>query len=398
MAPNARGEYGEQPAGRESACRRWERRALDLARSVLGRTSPNPAVGAVVVREGEIVGEGATSPAGGPHAEVTALTEAGERARGATLYSTLEPCAHRGRTPPCTEVIVDAGIARVHYAVLDPNPLVQGAGHRRLAAAGIEVVTGGGPWVSGSAELNETFFHWIAHRRPLVIAKWAMSLDGRIATRTGDSRWISGEEARRWVHEQRNVVDAVLVGSGTVLADDPSLTTRLDRSDVHHPLRVVLDARGRTPLSARLVAGDLPGRTLIATTMMSSASWRREVASRGAEVAILPVAPAGGVSLDALVETLGERRILSVVVEGGAAVLGAFVEARLLDKYQVFVAPFIIGGKDAPSPVGGRGVDRLTCALHLLVDRVDHLGTDLLLTCYPNAHSESQDSGVGSVP
>lgn len=397
MASDSWWRSGERAVRSVSEHGEWQDRAVRLARSVLGRTSPNPAVGAVVVREGEIVGEGATRPAGGAHAEVTALAAAGERARGATLYTTLEPCSHHGRTPPCTEAIINAGIAQVHYAVLDPNPVVMGAGHQQLAAEGIEVIAGAGPWVKESAEINEAFFHWIKHRRPFIIAKWAMSLDGRIATRTGDSRWISGEESRRWVHEQRNVVDAILVGSGTVLADDPSLTTRLDWPEVHHPLRVVLDARGRTPASARLVTGDLPGKTLIATTTISSTSWRREVASRGVEVLVLPAAATGGVDLDALLTSLAERGILSVVVEGGASILGSLVEAQLINKYQIFVAPIILGGRNAPGPIGGSGVDRLMCAWRLSVGRVDHLGPDLLLTCYPDPRTEIQDSVAASV-
>lgn len=382
-------EQGTPSSGR---VREWEERALGLAVSVVGRTSPNPAVGAVVVRQGELVGEGATSPAGGPHAEVLALRAAGKRAEGAVLYTTLEPCSHQGRTPPCTEAIINAGVRRVYYAVPDPNPLVMGAGHRRLVAGGIEVVAGGGSWVNQSTELNEAFFHWIKHRRPFVIAKWAMSLDGRIATRTGESRWISGEESRLRVHEQRNVVDAILVGSGTVLVDDPSLTTRLNRQDVHHPLRVVLDARGRTRISARLITGDLPGKTLIATTAKSPESWRQEVVRRGAEILLLPGAATGGLDLDALLDTLGNRGILSLLVEGGASVLGSLVQARLINKCHVFVAPLILGGRDAPGPVGGIGVDRMACAWRLSVDRIDHVGTDFLLTCHPGMDDDTDDS------
>ncbi len=377
----------ERGPGLKGENERWEARALELARSVLGRTSPNPAVGAVVVRDGQVVGEGATHPPGGPHAEVIALDTAGEAARGSTLVVTLEPCSHHGRTPPCTQAIIDAGITRVHYAVLDPNPVVAGSGHRALEDAGIEVLRGGARWEREASTLNEAFFHWIRSRRPFVIAKWAMSLDGRIATRSGDSRWISGERSRTAVHELRNVVDAIMVGSGTVLADDPALTTRLDRPDVHHPLRVVVDARGRIPASARLVAGDLPGHTLVATTCASSKAWREEISARGAEVVLLPPGASGGVDLDALLMTLGNREIGSLLVEGGSSLLGSLVDARLVNKYQIFVAPLIIGGGDAWSPVGGIGIDRVVNAARLCPDRVEHLGDDLLLTCYPEGVS-----------
>lgn len=363
----------------------WEARSLELARSVLGRTSPNPAVGSVVVRDGRIVGEGATQPVGGPHAEVMALAAAGPAARGATLYATLEPCAHHGRTPPCTEAIVRAGIARVHFAVLDPNPAVAGKGRRDLVRAGIEVMPGRGTWAEDAARLNEAFFHWIQTRRPFVIGKWAMSLDGRIATKSADSRWITGAEARRCVHELRDVVDAIAVGSGTVLADDPSLTTRLDRPAVRHPLRIILDARGRTPLTSLLVAGDLPGRTTIATTSASADSWRSELASRDVDILLLPPAEAGGVDLHALLAELGRRGIVSLLVEGGSSVLGSFVDARLINKYQVFVAPLVVGGLRAVSPVGGAGVDRLREAMRLRSDRVERVGNDFLLTGYPEA-------------
>lgn len=366
----------------------WKARALELARSVLGRTSPNPAVGAVVVRDGQIVGEGATQPAGGAHAEVVALAVAGAAARGGTLYATLEPCSHHGRTPPCTEAIIAAGITRVHYAVLDPNPVVWGNGRRVLEEAGIDVVPGEGTWTGEASTLNEAFFHWIRRQRPFVIAKWAMSLDGRVATRTGDSRWISGDRSRARVHELRNVVDAILVGSGTVLADDPALTTRLGRTDAHHPLRVILDARGRTPVSARLIAGGLPGRTMIATTPASSETWRQEIADRGVDVMILPSAASGGVDLDALLITLGRRDVVSLLIEGGSSVLGSFVDSRLVNKYHIFVAPLVIGGAGALSPVGGTGVGGLTEAACLRPDRVEYLDGDLLVTGYPGTRAD----------
>ncbi len=359
-----------------------QKRALDLARSVVGRVSPNPAVGAVLVRDDVVVGEGATQPPGGPHAEVAALRAAGERARGATLYVTLEPCSHYGRTPPCTDALIAAGVREIVYATADPNPRAGGGG-RLLRAAGLSVVYEDGPWEDDARRVNEVFFHWIAHQRPFVIAKWAMSVDGKIATRTGESRWITGDAARGRVHALRDRVDAILVGSGTALADDPALTTRLEGREVRHPLRVVLDARGRLPLSARLVADRLPGRTLVATTTASPPAWRRALEATGNEVSVFPPGPRGGVDLTAIGAFLGARAVTSLLVEGGAGVLGAFVEARLVDKYLVFAAPLVIGGHDAPGPVDGRDLELLSNAPRLTLDAVERIGDDVLLTCYP---------------
>ncbi len=335
-----------------------------------------------------MIGEGATQPPGGPHAEIVALRMAGGRARGARLYVTLEPCCHQGRTPPCTDAIIAAGVAEVRYATSDPNPRVAGGGSRTLRAAGLRVVPGEGWWAAEAQRLNEAFFHWVTVKRPFVTAKWAMSVDGRIATRTGDSRWITGEQARRRVHELRDVTDAILIGSGTALADDPALTTRMDKPQVRHPLRVVLDARGRLPLTARLVVGGLPGRTLVVTTASSPPAWRTSLAARDIEVIVLPGGTSGGVDLVALLDLLGQRDVTSLLVEGGATVLGAFVEASLVDKYLVFVAPLVIGGASAPGPVGGAGVDMLMAARRLHLDAVEQVGQDVLLTCYPRRDAD----------
>ncbi len=357
-------------------------RALQLARRVLGRTSPNPAVGAVLVRDGVVVGEGATHPPGGPHAEIVALRAAGDRARGATLYVTLEPCSHHGRTPPCADALIAAGVAAVHYVIGDPNPLA-GGGARVLRAAGVTVVPGEGAWAEEARRINEAFLHWVAVRRPFVTLKWAMSLDGKIATRAGESRWISAPESRRRVHELRDATDAILVGSGTALADDPALTTRLEGGDGRHPLRVVLDGRGRLPATARLVSGRLPGRTLVATTATSSPAWRGALAHDGVEIVVLPPGTHGGVDLVALLDELGARDITSLLVEGGAGVLASFVAECLVDKYLVFAAPLVIGGAAAPGPVGGTGPALLADAPRLRLDAVERVGDDALLTCYP---------------
>jgi diaminohydroxyphosphoribosylaminopyrimidine deaminase/5-amino-6-(5-phosphoribosylamino)uracil reductase len=338
-------------------------------------------VGAVVVRDGEVVGEGCHQQAGTPHAEVHALNAAGERARGACLYVNLEPCSHYGRTPPCTEAVIAAGIAAVYMAVLDPNPLVDGQGRALLEEAGIRTILG--ECAQEATDLNEAYFTYITSGRPFVLAKFACSLDGKIATRTGESRWISGEESRRRVHELRDEVDAILVGADTAIADDPLLTTRLDDREVRHPLRVVVDSRGRVPLEARLFDPSLPGRTAVAATAAFPADRRETLERRGVEVLVLPADDRGRVDLDALLETLGRRQVASLLVEGGGTVLEAFFRARLVDKILAFIAPRIIGGVDAPSAVGGEGVALLRQAP--LVDRVrvERLGQDLAVSGYP---------------
>ena len=288
-----------------SAPSEFMRVALDESRAALGRTAPNPAVGAVIVRDGRIVGRGHTQPPGQAHAEVMALREAGDLARGADLYVTLEPCSHYGRTPPCTDALIAAGVAAVHYAIEDPDRLVSGTGAQALRAAGIEATEGDG--ASEATRINEGF---LKHRRtglPFVIAKFASSLDGRIAAASGDARWVSGEEARAWVHDLRVTMDAILVGSGTVIADDPLLTARPGGAPTaRQPLRVVLDGAGRIPASARVF--DAAAATFLATTGASPTGWREAITTRGVEVVLLPAGPDGRhVDLDALLRLLGQR-------------------------------------------------------------------------------------------
>lgn len=361
-------------------------RALDLARGVKGRTSPNPAVGAVLVRDGEVVGEGATMSYGLPHAEPVALAAAGGRARGATMYVTLEPCSHTGRTPPCADAVIAAGVTEVHIATLDPNPRVAGRGRRRLAEAGIRVVVGEG--ASDARALNEDFARWITTGRPLVTAKFACSLDGRIATRTGDSRWITGPEAREEVHRLRDQIDAILVGVGTVLADDPQLTVRLGgcARPPRNPWRIVLDSTCRTPAVARLLApgaaaGRDDDRVTVFTTERAPAERRAALEAAGAEVRVLP-ADHGRVSLPALLDDLGRRKVTGLLVEGGATVHGAFFDAGLVDLVVAFIAPIVIGGRDAPGAVGGRGPAALAEARRLLDTQVRLVGADTLVSGY----------------
>jgi len=360
-------------------------RALILARLALGTASPNPAVGAVLVKDGRIVGEGFTQPPGGPHAEAVAIRQAGEASRGAILYVTLEPCCHHGRTPPCTEAVLAAGVRDVHLSHLDPDPHVNGRGKAELESAGVTVLVGEGE--EEARRINEAYLKHRTTGLPFVIAKFAASLDGKIAATGGDSRWVSGPESRRWAHRQRTVVDAIMVGVRTVLIDDPELTARPEPSEgarqadgePRQPLRVVVDSRGRTPASARVLKG--PAKTLVATTDASSEAWRREMSDAGAEVLVLP-ASAGRVDLAELLRHLGGRDILSLLVEGGGELLGSFFDLGLVDKVQAIIAPIIIGGQEAPTAVAGRGAHRMADALRLRDVTVERLGDDVLVTGY----------------
>ncbi len=362
------------------AASEFMREALREGARAQGTTAPNPAVGAVVVSEGEIVGRGHTQPPGGDHAEVGALREAGERARGATVYVTLEPCSHFGRTPPCTEALIEAGVAAVHYAIEDPDGRVAGNGDRALREAGIAAADG-----DGAEEAAYQLAGYLKHRRcglPLVIVKFATSLDGRIAASSGDSRWVSGPETLRWAHEQRRTLDAIVVGSNTVLVDDPQLTARPggDSEGVHQPLRVVLDSRGRTPEEASVLAGE--SSTLIATTEASTAGWRERIADRGAEVLVLPRSD-GHVEIEALLRELGGRGMLTVLFEGGGVVLGSLFDRRLVDRVHAVIAPVVIGAADAPPAVAGEGVERMAQAPRLRDVTVERLGDDTLISGVP---------------
>ena len=351
-------------------------RALELAWSAVGRTSPNPAVGAVLVRDGRIVGEGSTRPAGQAHAEVVALDQAGESARGSTLYVTLEPCSHYGRTPPCTEAIIAAGVADVNVSTTDRNPRVSGSGIDRLQESGIAVNVGEGR--KEADELAAPHAKLITSGRPLVTAKFAMSLDGKIATRKGDSKWITGEESRRYVHELRARSDAIMAGIGTVVADDPQLTAR--RSDgtprFRQPLRVVADSSCRTPIGARLLSQ--PGETLVATAG-GTHEEQTALIGAGAEVLAVPAIDER-VDLHALLDELGRRGITTVFVEGGATLLGSLFDAGLVDRVVAFVAPVIIGGESALSPVGGEGIGRMADALRLVDVQFQTFGGDMAVT------------------
>jgi len=351
------------------------RRALALAERGRGLTSPNPMVGAVVVREGRIVGEGYHEAAGRPHAEVVALEAAGAAARGATLYVTLEPCVHHGRTPPCAPRVIAAGIARVVVAMEDPNPLVRGRGVAALEAAGIPVTVG----VLGAeaARQNRAFVTAMREGRPWVLLKAAMTLDGKIADAHGASQWITGETARAHAHRLRSEADAIVVGVETVLRDDPKLTVRLARPWPREPYRVVLDSRARTPLSARVLAAGTPGRTLVAVTDAAPAARVAALEATGA-VVLRCGAREGRVDVADLLARLHALEVRAVLVEGGGEVHASFVEAGLVDRVAFFVALKLLGGRQAPTAIGGVGLE-LKRALRLEGLAITPLGEDLLL-------------------
>lgn len=327
------------------------RMALALAGEGEGRVEPNPMVGAVIVKDGRVIGAGYHRRFGGPHAEVEALRSCRRSPRGATCYVTLEPCCHWGKTPPCTDALIAAGVRRVVAAVRDPFPAVRGGGFRTLRAAGVEVAVG--LLRDDALRQNAPFFKLQRCGRPWVILKWAQSLDGRIATRSGDSKWISSPASRRAAHRLRGRVDAIIVGIGTVLADDPQLTCRLGPR-LRVATRVVLDASARTPTTAALVRSARRTPTLIAVGTTAPASRVRRLERAGCEV--LGVAGSTDlVALPMLLDELGRRRMTNVLVEGGSAVLGAFVDAGLADEAIVFVAPRIVGGAAAPGALGGAG-------------------------------------------
>jgi diaminohydroxyphosphoribosylaminopyrimidine deaminase/5-amino-6-(5-phosphoribosylamino)uracil reductase len=355
--------------------RRFMERALALAARGVGLTSPNPAVGAVLVRDGVVVGEGMHLRAGGPHAEAVALAAAGEAARGATCYVTLEPCAHQGRTPPCADALVAAGVRRVVAAVQDPHPLVDGRGLERLRADGLEVTVGVAE--AEARALNRAFFTFAATGRPHVTLKSALTLDGKIAAWDGTSRWITGETARLEGHRLRWRADAILVGIGTVLKDDPALTVRLDDVPPKEPLRVVADSRLRTPPTARILSAGDPARTILACAAPAPARRAAALRERGARILELPRAERR-VDLAALLTELARLDVVALLTEGGAELGAALLEARLVDRVAFFVAPRILGGRSAPGPVGGIG-RALKEALGVTGMTVRSVGEDVLL-------------------
>ena len=351
------------------------RRALALAGKGLGKSSPNPAVGAVVVNDGRIVGQGHHKKAGTPHAEVHALAMAGELAKGADIYVTLEPCHHAGRTPPCTGAILEAGIKRVVYGASDPNPRVAGGGGDFLRSRGLEVVAG----VLGEACRDEHrfFFTHITRARPHVLLKTAATLDGKTATSTGHSRWVTGPKARRFVHRLRNELDSICVGIGTALADDPSLTCRGIKGG-RDPLRVVVDTGLRLSPEAKVINPESFAKCIAVCGPEPDAGKRRALEAAGAEVLCLPLWQ-GRVDLAALLAELGQRGVTSLLLEGGAGLAWGFVQRGLVDEVMYFFAPKLIGGKEAPGMLGGMGFDKMDQALMLETPRLRRFGPDVML-------------------
>jgi diaminohydroxyphosphoribosylaminopyrimidine deaminase/5-amino-6-(5-phosphoribosylamino)uracil reductase len=348
-------------------------RAIALAERGRGLVSPNPMVGAVVVEtDGGVVGEGWHEGPGTPHAEVLALRDAGERARGSVLYTSLEPCDHFGHTPPCTDAILEAGVARVVSAMRDPNPIVDGRGFAKLAEAGVEVSHG--PLAERAERLNEAFVKHVRTGLPFLTWKMAASLDGKVAARDGSSRWITGEAAREDVHRLRAWSDAIVVGAGTALADDPALTVRMPGYRGRPPLRVLVDARGRVPSTGDLFDDEAP--TLVATTELAPRERREEWRAAGADVVVYEP-EAGRVPLREVVADLGKRDVQAMLLEGGPTLAWAAVEDGVVDKVVVYLAPKLIGGDDAPTVLGGRGFAPIANALGLRVRSFDRVGQDL---------------------
>lgn len=357
------------------------RQAVDLAWQVVGTTSPNPAVGAIVVKDGAIVGRGATRPPGQSHAEIVAMQQAGEACQGATLYTTLEPCCFHGRTPPCTDAIIAAKIERVDVAILDPNPRVAGSGCDQLRAAGIKVTVR--QEEESARGLYEAFAKHITTGLPFVSAKFAMSLDGKIATHTGDSKWITSPHARGFVQELRRGCDAVMVGINTILADDPQLTVRDETGSPldQQPIRVILDSQCRTPPNSLTL--QQPGRVIVFTVDTVARQDVERLGNAGAEVLQTSAPSDGKVDLDAVVAKLGEMNAVSLLVEGGGRVLGSLFDLGLVDKVYGFIAPLIIGGGQAESPVQGRGAAALSGCWRLERTTMKPLGPDWLVVGYP---------------
>jgi diaminohydroxyphosphoribosylaminopyrimidine deaminase/5-amino-6-(5-phosphoribosylamino)uracil reductase len=355
---------------------RFMREAHNLAKSAEGRTTPDPMVGAVIVKDGKIISMGYHGEVTTPHAEAWAIQKAERDCRGATLYVNLEPCSHYGNNPPCVKSIIDAKIKEVVVSMKDPNPLVNGGGFRILRRHGIKVRVG--LLEKEAKQLNEAFIKYITTKMPFIVLKAAMTLDGKIATYTGASRWVAGEESRRHAHHLRNVYDAILVGYNNVKVDNPKLTVR-NVKKIKNPVRIVVDSLARTPLDADVLSKE--ARTIIAATSAAPAKRIKALRDKGAEVLIIK-AKNNRVDLKALMKTLGKMKITSVLLEGGGEIHGSAVEAGLPDKAYIYIAPKIFGGRDAKTPVEGQGVKLPSQAKWLHDTHIERLGEDILVTGY----------------
>ncbi len=351
--------------------------AYELAKKGCGGVNPNPLVGAVIVKGDRIIGEGYHEIFGGPHAEVNAFRSANESVEGATMYVTLEPCSHYGKTSPCAQAIIDNKIARVVIGMLDPNPLVSGRGVKLLKEHGIEVES---DFLSAElAQMNRVFLKFIQSKKPYVIMKTAMTLDGKIASRTGDSRWVSNEQSRANVHELRNELMGIMVGVDTVIADDPILTTRLvgDKKG-RNPIRIVVDSMARIPLDSKILNTTIEAKTIVVVTSSANKERLKQIDTLGNEVVVVGEKK-GRIDLSLLMSILGEKGIDGILLEGGATLNYAALESQIVDEVHAYIAPKIIGGTDAKTPVGGRGIEMMKDAVNLQNIRFENIANDILV-------------------
>ncbi len=355
----------------------YMKRALELAKKGEGKVSPNPMVGAVIVKDERIIGEGYHMRYGGPHAEVNAFSSATENVEGATIYVTLEPCCHFGKTPPCVNAIIDNKISKVVVGALDPNPLVAGKGIKILREHGIEVITG--VLEEECIKINEIFMNYILTKKPFVIMKSAMTLDGKIATYTGNSKWITGEEARKEVHKLRNRVSAIMVGIGTILTDNPELTCRIE--DGNSPKRIIVDSMLRIPIDAKVINLKDEVLTIVATTIKADEQKIQLLRSKGIEVLVIEEHNSR-VDLQKLMTRLGEMKIDSILLEGGATLNYSALEEGIVDKVQFYIAPKLIGGENSKTPVGGVGIPLMDNAFKVFKLSVSTIGDDIFLEGY----------------
>lgn len=351
--------------------------ALELAKKGKGRVNPNPMVGAVIVKNNKIIGQGYHEEYGKFHAEINAINSAKESVENSTMYVTLEPCSHYGKTPPCVEKIIESKIAKVVIASLDPNPLVSGTGVKKLIDAGIEVVTG--ILNDENKKLNEVFMKYIVKKIPFVIMKSAMSLDGKISTRTGESKWISCNESRENVHKLRNEVMGILVGVNTIIQDDPELTCRLENGKTL--IKIIVDSSLRIPLNSKVIKDAYNHRTIIITTSLAKESIVKELESKGAEI-IIAKSKDNRVDLNDMMKKLGELNIDSILLEGGATLNFSAIKEGIVDKLQVYIAPKLIGGILSKTPVGGDGVEKLKDAYQVRDMSLEMVGEDILIEGY----------------
>lgn len=351
--------------------------AINLAKKGKGRVNPNPTVGAVIVKENKIIGSGYHEYYGGAHAEVNAFKNAKEEVEGSTLYVTLEPCSHYGSTPPCVDKIIDMKVKKVIIGSADPNPLVSGQGIKKLVEAGIEVVVG--ILENECKELNEVFMKFIVEKRPFVIMKTAMSLDGKIATKTGESKWITGFQSREKVHQLRNEVSGIMVGVNTVIVDDPELTCRTQNGK--SPIRIIIDSKLRIPIDSKVLKNQDIARTIVATTNEADPLKKKELEEKKIKI-IFVESLEGRVDLQALMLKLADEKIDSILLEGGSTLNFSALKQSIVDKVQVYIAPKLIGGEMSKTPVGGIGIEKLMSAFHLDNLKHESIGEDILIEGY----------------